>query len=62
MREALVQLVGEGIAVRLPNRGFAVPDFSDRRWQQIAEKAHDLDVPGRLITPRQHQPCSGTWW
>lgn len=37
MREALLRLVGEGLADRLPNRGFAVPAFSDRRWQQIAE-------------------------
>ncbi|GAA5172972.1 GntR family transcriptional regulator [Amycolatopsis dongchuanensis] len=37
MREALVRLAGEGLADRLPNRGFAVPSFSDRRWQEIAE-------------------------
>ncbi|AXB49029.1 GntR family transcriptional regulator [Amycolatopsis albispora] len=37
VREALVRLVGEGFADRLPNRGFAVPAFSDRRWQEIAE-------------------------
>ncbi|WAZ19022.1 GntR family transcriptional regulator [Streptomyces cinnabarinus] len=37
VREALVRLVGEGLADRLPNRGFAVPAFSDRRWQEIAE-------------------------
>ncbi|MGW4591939.1 GntR family transcriptional regulator [Amycolatopsis thermoflava] len=37
VREALVQLVGDGLAERLPNRGFAVVAFSDRRWQQIAE-------------------------
>ncbi|MFI7416454.1 GntR family transcriptional regulator [Nonomuraea sp. NPDC049684] len=43
VREALVQLVGEGIAVRLPNRGFAVPDFSDRRWQQIAEARRTVE-------------------
>lgn len=43
VREALVRLVGEGIAVRLPNRGFAVPDFSDRRWQQIAEARRTIE-------------------
>jgi DNA-binding GntR family transcriptional regulator len=43
-REALVRLVGEGLADRLPNRGFAVPSFSDRRWQEIAEAR-------RLIEP-----------
>ncbi|MFG3252661.1 GntR family transcriptional regulator [Streptomyces sp. NPDC048172] len=37
VREALVRLAGEGLADRLPNRGFAVPAFSDRRWQEIAE-------------------------
>lgn len=36
-REALLRLVGEGFAVRLPNRGFQVPSFSATRWQQIAE-------------------------
>ncbi|MEU3193034.1 GntR family transcriptional regulator [Streptomyces sp. NPDC006992] len=37
VREALVRMVGEGLADRLPNRGFAVPAFSDRRWQGIVE-------------------------
>ncbi|MVO85311.1 FCD domain-containing protein [Streptomyces sp. p1417] len=37
VREALVRVVGEGLADRLPNRGFAVPTYSDRRWQEIAE-------------------------
>ncbi len=37
VREALVRVVGEGLAERLPNRGFAVPVLSDRRWQEIAE-------------------------
>ncbi|MFE9425615.1 GntR family transcriptional regulator [Kitasatospora sp. NPDC006697] len=37
VREALVRLVGEGLADRLPNRGFALPAFSDRRWQEVAE-------------------------
>ncbi len=43
VREALVRLVGEGIAVRLPNRGFAVPDFSDQRWQQIAQARRTIE-------------------
>lgn len=37
VREALVRLVGEGLATRLPNRGFAAPALSDRRWQHLTE-------------------------
>ncbi|MFI5843151.1 GntR family transcriptional regulator [Catenuloplanes sp. NPDC051500] len=37
VREALVRLVGDGLADRLPNRGFAVPTQSDKRWQDLAE-------------------------
>ncbi|SNY11480.1 GntR family transcriptional regulator [Paractinoplanes atraurantiacus] len=36
-RETLLRLVGEGLAERLPNRGFAVPATGAERWQQIAE-------------------------
>ncbi|MFI6294541.1 GntR family transcriptional regulator [Nonomuraea sp. NPDC050790] len=43
VREALVRIVGDGIAVRLPNRGFAVPDFSDRRWEEIAEARRTVE-------------------
>jgi DNA-binding GntR family transcriptional regulator len=43
VREALVRVVGEGLADRLPNRGFAVPDFSDRRWQEIAEARRTIE-------------------
>ncbi|MFD8736034.1 GntR family transcriptional regulator [Streptomyces sp. NPDC059618] len=43
VREALVRLVGEGLADRLPNRGFAVPSFSDRRWQEIAEARRTVE-------------------
>lgn len=43
VREALVRLVGEGLADRLPNRGFAVPVFSDRRWQEIAEARRSVE-------------------
>ncbi|MFE1799723.1 GntR family transcriptional regulator [Streptomyces sp. NPDC059517] len=42
-REALVRLVGEGFADRLPNRGFTVPSFSDRRWQEIAEARRTIE-------------------
>lgn len=37
VREALVRLVGEGLAERLPNRGFAVPAVTGERWQTIIE-------------------------
>ncbi|MBN6036463.1 GntR family transcriptional regulator [Amycolatopsis sp. 195334CR] len=43
VREALVRLVGEGLADRLPNRGFAVPAYSDRRWQEIAEARRSIE-------------------
>ncbi|MEV6277062.1 GntR family transcriptional regulator [Nocardia sp. NPDC051832] len=43
VREALVRLVGEGLAERLTNRGFAVPSFSARRWQQIGEARRTIE-------------------
>ncbi|WP_432133629.1 MULTISPECIES: GntR family transcriptional regulator [unclassified Streptomyces] len=43
VREALVRVVGEGLADRLPNRGFAVPSFSDRRWQETAEARRTIE-------------------
>ncbi|WP_371547076.1 GntR family transcriptional regulator [Streptomyces sp. NBC_00554] len=43
VREALVRVVGEGLADRLPNRGFAVPAFSDSRWQEIAEARRTVE-------------------
>jgi DNA-binding GntR family transcriptional regulator len=46
-RETLLRLVGEGLATRLPNRGFAVPAADAERWQQIAE-ARALTEPAML--------------
>lgn len=43
VREALVRVVGDGLADRLHNRGFAVPAYSDRRWQQIAEARRTIE-------------------
>nr|WP_107910898.1 GntR family transcriptional regulator [Streptomyces chartreusis] len=43
VREALVRVVGEGLADRLPNRGFAVPAVTDRRWQEIAEARRTVE-------------------
>lgn len=42
-REALVRLVGDGLADRLPNRGFAVPLQSDQRWQDLAEARRTIE-------------------
>jgi DNA-binding GntR family transcriptional regulator len=43
VREALVRLVGDGLANRLTNRGFAVPTRSDQRWHDIAEARRTLE-------------------
>ncbi|WP_371493580.1 GntR family transcriptional regulator [Kitasatospora sp. NBC_00374] len=43
VREALVRVVGEGLADRLPNRGFAVPAFSDQRWQDITQARRTIE-------------------
>lgn len=43
VREALVRLVGEGLAERLTNRGFAVPALSAQRWQQIGEARRTIE-------------------
>ncbi|MFI6698607.1 GntR family transcriptional regulator [Streptomyces sp. NPDC050509] len=46
-RETLLRLVGEGLATRLPNRGFAVPAVDAERRQQIAE-ARAVTEPAML--------------
>ncbi|MBB2499238.1 GntR family transcriptional regulator [Amycolatopsis echigonensis] len=43
VREALVRLVGEGLAERLTNRGFAVPTLADQRWQEIIEARRTVE-------------------
>jgi len=43
VREALVRLVGEGLAERLPNRGFAVPALTDQRWQMVIEARRTVE-------------------
>jgi DNA-binding GntR family transcriptional regulator len=44
VREALVRLVGDGLADRLTNRGFAVPLRSDQRWQDLAEARRTIET------------------
>ena len=46
-RESLLRLVGEGLAERLPNRGFTVPAVGAERWQQLAQ-ARALIEPAML--------------
>jgi DNA-binding GntR family transcriptional regulator len=36
-RESLLRLVADGLAERLPTRGFAVPAVGADRWQQLAQ-------------------------
>jgi DNA-binding GntR family transcriptional regulator len=43
VREALVRLVGDGLADRLTNRGFAVPTPTDKRWQDLAEARRTIE-------------------
>ena len=43
VREALVRLVGDGIADRLTNRGFAVASQSDQRWQHLTEARRTVE-------------------
>jgi DNA-binding GntR family transcriptional regulator len=58
VREALVRVVGEGLADRLPNRGFAVPALSDRRWQEIAEARRTVEpVVLRMSIERGDLDC-----
>ncbi|MEU6306712.1 GntR family transcriptional regulator, partial [Streptomyces chartreusis] len=42
-REAPVRVEGAAPPDRLPNRGFAVPAVTDRRWQEIAEARRTVE-------------------
>jgi DNA-binding GntR family transcriptional regulator len=52
-RESLLRLVGEGLAERLPNRGFTVPAVGSERWQQLAQ-ARALIEPAMLRLSIEH--------
>ncbi|GAA3551758.1 GntR family transcriptional regulator [Microlunatus spumicola] len=43
VREALLRLVGEGLAERLPNRGFTAPKADDRRWEELSDARAALE-------------------
>ncbi|MEU1799682.1 GntR family transcriptional regulator [Streptomyces sp. NPDC019937] len=43
VREALVRVVGDGLADRLHNRGFAVPALTDRCRQEITEARRTVE-------------------
>ncbi|WP_199831169.1 GntR family transcriptional regulator [Streptomyces sp. NBRC 110028] len=43
VREALVRVVGDGLADRLHNRGFAVPALTDRCRQEIIEARRTIE-------------------
>ena len=58
VREALVRLVGEGLAERLTNRGFAVPAFAAQRWQEILEARRTVEPAVlRLSVVRGRRRC-----
>ncbi|MFF8538624.1 GntR family transcriptional regulator [Streptomyces sp. NPDC015532] len=58
VREALVRVVGEGLADRLANRGFAVPAISDRRWQEITEARRTIEP----VLLRMSVECGDVDW
>lgn len=43
VREALVRVVGDGLADRLHNRGFAVPTLTHQCWQDITEARRTIE-------------------
>ncbi|MGW2330222.1 GntR family transcriptional regulator [Streptomyces sp. NPDC001700] len=43
VREALVRVVGDGLADRLHNRGFAVPALTHQCWQEITEARRTIE-------------------
>ncbi|MEU8959083.1 GntR family transcriptional regulator [Streptomyces sp. NPDC048518] len=62
VREALVRPVGEGLADRLPNHGFAVPAVSDRR-PAYEPRTTACPAPSRapVSVPEEGAYYSGAW-
>lgn len=65
VREAMLDLVKEGMVVTAPNKGFRVRELSARELDEITEIRRFLEVPGTvnvvdLATPQKLKPLRAT--